>query len=249
MLDIRSITCHRDRRAGASVEEAVGQMIEFARPDQKRCPGYLATPAGNADAPGVLVLQEYWGMSAPKSNVRQVADRLAAAGYRVLAPDLYHGQPANTVEEARAAMQALDFAEAVSQDIRGAAQHLSATVSAVAALGFCMGGALSLLAAASLPEVAATVCFYGIPPERAADLGRIRGPVLGHFAQHDDWVTSRAIDSLAERLGDGKVTHELHRYDAHHAFMNENRPEVYDPAAAELAWNRTLVFLERALKR
>jgi len=224
----------------------MGEMIEYARPDGKRAHGWLAKPA-QEDGPGVVVLQEYWGLRAPKSNVPEIAERLAEAGFRALAPDLFHGKTANDAQSAGALMRQLDFAEAVSQDVRGAVQHLAVGGEKVGVVGFCLGGAIALLAAAKVPEVSAAVAFYGAPPEGAADLAQLRVPFLGHFANRDAWVSPATVDALAKKLAASSSCHEIHRYDAEHAFFNDKRPEVYDARAAELAWDRTLAFLAREL--
>jgi carboxymethylenebutenolidase len=108
-----------------------------------------------------------------------------------------------------------------------------------------MGGALTILAALRIAEVDSGACFYGIPPKQAGDPSQIKIPLILHFAEKDDWCTPSLVDDLERSLQAGKVSHELYRYDAQHAFMNENRPEVYDAACAKLAWERTLNFLKR----
>ena len=115
----------------------------------------------------------------------------------------------------------------------------------VAVMGFCMGGALALAAAVHLEDLAAAVCFYGIPPEQLADPSKLRVPLLAHFADHDDWCTPDRVHALETQLRHATAEYELHRYSAQHAFFNEARPEVYDPQAATTAWRRTLAFLDR----
>ncbi|MBI4868558.1 MAG: dienelactone hydrolase family protein [Candidatus Wallbacteria bacterium] len=222
----------------------MGELIRFSRPDGQECPGYLATPAAGGDAPGIVVIQEWWGLN---DQIRGVADRFAAAGYRALVPDLYRGRVAATPDEANHMMSGLDWGAATVQDVQGAVHHLGRGGRRVAVLGFCMGGALTLLAAAKVSGVTAGVCFYGIPPESACDFASIRVPLLLHFAEHDDWCNAAAVDQLAARLTAGRVPHDLHRYDAQHAFFNEQRPEVYDAATSKLAWDRSLQFLAREL--
>ncbi len=219
-------------------------QIELKRPDGQTAHGYLAEPSG-APRGNVVVIQEWWGLT---DQIRGVCDRLAADGFRALAPDLYDGELAKNADEAGAKMGALDFGKAVSQYIRGSAQHLAGMPAAerknqVTVLGFCMGGALTLLAAANVPEIASAVCFYGIPPEQFLDPSTIKIPLLAHFAKLDDWCTPQRVDQLERKLTEGNVPFTLHRYDAQHAFMNENRPEVHDPKNAEVAWERTRAFL------
>src|SRR5947209_19139977 len=112
----------------------MGQMITFRRPDGKECNGYLATSAQVDKAPGIVVIQEWWGLN---DQIRGVADKLAASGYRALVPDLYRGKVALQANEAEHLMKGLDFAMAAGQDVRGAVQHLKATGSAkVGVTGF-----------------------------------------------------------------------------------------------------------------
>jgi carboxymethylenebutenolidase len=91
------------------------------------------------------------------------------------------------------------------------------------------------------------VCFYGIPPEEAADPRSVRVPFMGHFAEQDGWCTPKLVNDLEGALGTAGVPYEIHRYPAQHAFFNETRPEVHDPAASKLAWERTIRFLRKHL--
>lgn len=223
----------------------MGERIEVKRPDGKTCPAYLAGAASGSE-PGFVMIQEWWGLN---DQIAGLADRLAAEGYRVIVPDLYRGKKTTSPDEAGQLMAGLDFADVAKQDVRGAVQHLKQTGSAkVAVGGFCLGGAVTVIAAVHAPEADAALCFYGIPPATVADPAKVRVPFQGHFAQHDDWCTPAAVDGLEAGLGKSGVSFEVHRYDAQHAFMNEARPEVYDRAAADLAWRRSTEFLARTLR-
>jgi carboxymethylenebutenolidase len=215
----------------------MGTMIEFARPDGGKTKGYLAT-AGQG-RPGVVVIQEWWGLN---DQICGVADRFARAGYNALAPDLYKGRLTTEPDEANHLMTGLDFADATHQDLRAAAQHLQAQSGKVAVMGYCMGGALTIAAAVHVPEFAAGVCFYGIPPKAFADPAKIRMPLQGHFANKDNWCTPAAVDDLERTLRAAGVTHEIYRYDAAHAFANEGSA-AYDVACANQAWERMAAFL------
>ncbi|TMJ67181.1 MAG: dienelactone hydrolase family protein [Alphaproteobacteria bacterium] len=215
----------------------MGTMIEFARPDGGKTKGYLAT-AGQG-RPGVVVIQEWWGLN---DQICGVADRFARAGYNALAPDLYKGRLTTEPDEANHLMTGLDFADATHQDLRGAAQHLQAQSDRVAVMGYCMGGALTIAAAVHVPEFAAGVCFYGIPPKAFADPAKVRIPLQGHFANKDDWCTPDAVDDLERTLKSAGVRHEIYRYDAAHAFANE-RSAAYDVGCANQAWERMAAFL------
>ncbi|HEV3039511.1 MAG TPA: dienelactone hydrolase family protein [Candidatus Angelobacter sp.] len=222
----------------------MGKTIEFKRPDGKPCPGYLATTKDDTNAPGFVVIQEWWGLN---DQIKRTADRLAEAGYRALVPDLYRGKVASAADEANHLMTNLNFPDAAGQDIRGAVQYLKQSSGKVVVGGFCLGGALTLLCAAHVPEMDAGACFYGIPPATSFDPKSIKIPLICHFANQDDWCTPAKANELEADLKKSKSKFEIHRYDAHHAFMNEARPEVYDAKSAKTAWDRTLTFLKQAL--
>ncbi|MBK7764789.1 MAG: dienelactone hydrolase family protein [Sulfuritalea sp.] len=221
----------------------MGQIIEFNRPDGSACRGYLAN-AGQG-RPGVVVIQEWWGLN---DQICGVADRFARAGFTALAPDLFKGRVTQDADEASHLMNGLDFPGATHQDIRGAVDYLRGMgAGKVAAMGFCMGGALTIAAAVHVPNLSAGVCFYGIPPREFADPANIHVPFQGHFANMDDWCTPAAVDALEAAMRARGATPELHRYDADHAFFNERRGEVYDAACAGLAWDRSVAFLAKHL--
>ena len=219
----------------------MGKNITFKRGDGKECTGYYVAADAGETAPGVVVIQEWWGLN---DQIKGVANRLAEAGYRSLVPDLYKGSVALDALEAEHLMSNLDFGDAATQDIRGAIQYLKQSSPKVAALGFCMGGVLAILAAMHVPEVDAAIPWYGIPPEEAGDPRTIRVPLQGHFALEDTHFTPAQVDVLESKLKEGNVKHEIYRYQANHAFGNETG-ENYDPEAKELAWERTLAFLEK----
>ncbi|MBI4081201.1 MAG: dienelactone hydrolase family protein [Candidatus Lambdaproteobacteria bacterium] len=220
----------------------MGEMIQFKRPDGKMSSGYLARPATGGDtAPGLVVIQEWWGLN---DQMKKVADRYAAQGYRSLVPDLYRGKLAKDADEAGQMMNALNFGDAATQDIRAAALWLRASGAKVAVVGYCMGGALTLIASVKVPELDAGVCFYGIPPKQAADPAQMRVPFQGHFANKDTWCTPAAVSGLEADLKKTKVKWEIYRYDADHAFVNETRPDVYNAAAAKQSFERSLTFLK-----
>src|SRR5215467_8807906 len=124
-------------------------MITFKRPDGKECSGFYVEPGSGNRAPAMVVIQEWWGLN---EQIKGVANRLAAAGYRALVPDLYRGQVGLDAREAEHLMNNLNFADAATQDIRGAVQHLKQTGSKTGVTGFCMGGALTILSAVHVPE-------------------------------------------------------------------------------------------------
>jgi carboxymethylenebutenolidase len=220
----------------------MSKKITFKRPDGKTSSAYYVKPSAGRQAPGVVVIQEWWGLN---DQIRGVIKGLGDEGYRVLVPDLYRGKI--TVEEAEAGhlMNNLDFADAAFQDVRGAVQHLKQASPKVAVIGFCMGGALSILSAVHIKEADTVVCWYGVPPEEAADARQIKIPLQGHFAKHDEFFPPDQVEAMESRLKEGDVSYEFYWYDAQYAFGNEtlkrDQPDAptlanhYNPEAARLA--------------
>ena len=230
----------------------MAKTIEYKRPDGKTVKGYLAEPAVGSKAPGMVVIQEWWGLN---DQIKGVAEKLAKAGYRALVPDLYRGKMALEANEAKHLMEGLNFGDAAGQDVRGAVQHLKASGSAKAGVtGFCMGGALTVLSAVNVPETDAAVIWYGYPPLQYVDAKKIKAPLLGHWATQDQAFAISGVDELEKKLREANVKFEFHRYNCKHAFANETADTKkldmlkYDPKAAELAWQRTMEFLAKHLK-
>jgi len=223
----------------------MGTKITFRRPDGKDGSGYLAK-AGRANAPGVVVIQEWWGL---QDQIKGICDRLAASGYEALAPDFYAGTivPYHDMEAANREMSSLNFVEATDQLVRGTAQHLKLTGAKVGLSGFCMGGAVTILGAIRILELSAAVCFYGIPPANVAKPADIRVPLQAHFANEDDWCTPKAVNDFEAALKSAGKSAEIFRYAAKHGFMNEQRPDAHQRQAAELAWSRMLSFWDKHL--
>ena len=224
----------------------MGSMIEFARPDANLAPGYLAEPPDAPGAPGVVMFEEWWGLN---DQIRETADRLAGDGFRVLVPDLFRGRVAVTRDEAAHLADGLDFGDAAGQDAPGAARWLRERGSRkVGVTGFCMGGALALLAVMHAPDAFdSAVLFYGYPPPEAGDPSTIRIPVMGHWALHDEFFNTQGVDALERALLAGGAPHEFHRYDARHGFYNPRGLGHYHREHAETAWRRTVEFFKRTL--
>jgi carboxymethylenebutenolidase len=224
-------------------------QITFTRPDGKECSGFYVEPKAGNRAPGVVIIQEWWGLN---DQIEGVARRYADQGYRALVPDLYRGQKTLDAKEAEHLMGNLNFGDAAGQDIRGAVQHLKQTSAKVGVVGYCMGGALTLLSAVFVPEADAAVAWYGFPPLDYIDASKITAPIMGHFATEDQFFPIGQVDLLEEKLKAAGVNYTFHRYKATHAFANEWHehsplPMEYDPAAAETAWQRTIAFLKQHL--
>lgn len=223
------------------------QNIHFQRPDGVSVPGYLAE--ANRPLGAIVVIQEWWGLN---DQIRGVADRFARAGFTALVPDLYRSKHTVEAEEAHHLMSGLDFGQAASQDVRGAVNHLKALKlgsGKVGVTGYCMGGALTVLAATSVPEADAAVVWYGMPPLDFVDASQIRIPVQAHWATQDAFFGIEGVDALEVKFAEAGVAYEAHRYLAHHAFANEtaqgpNRlPQTqYDATWASQAWDRAMRF-------
>src|SRR3954471_4163516 len=230
----------------------MGKMVEYKRPDGKSVNGYLVEPQAGSKAPAMVVIQEWWGLN---DQIHGVADKMAAAGYRALIPDLYRGKTAVDAKEANHLMTGLNFGDAAGQDIRGAVQYLKKSSPKVGVTGFCMGGALTVLSAVNVPEADAGVIWYGYPPLEYVDAKKIKTPLLGHWALHDQAFAISGVDQLEKKLKAANVKYVFHRYDAKHAFANETADTKkldmlkYNPKAAEQAWQRTMEFLDRTLKK
>ena len=210
--------------------------------------GEIALPEGDAKAPGVVLIQEWWGLN---NHIRSLLDRLASAGFIALAPDLYDGAVTADPTEAERLMKQLNWGKAMDA-IGGAAAYLHAhprCIGRVGVTGFCLGGALSFAAATHLPDLlSAVVPFYGVPPQESkVDYSKIRAPILAHFASRDQWAKPESAEAVKRELEGRGQSMELHIYDADHAFVNDTRPDVYSVENATLAWQRTVDFLHKHL--
>jgi carboxymethylenebutenolidase len=225
-------------------------MKEF-QADGRTISGYLAVPE-QGSGPGVLVLHAWWGLTEP---FRQACDRLAEAGFVALAPDLYHGKTATTVEEAQALGAALDRdVERVRDDIAGAVQvlhqhtatHLADGRGKLALVGFSLGGAYALdLSVNRAEEIAAVVTFYAT--YTGLDYRSAKAAYLCHFAEDDPFESSESVAQMERELQAAGRPVTVYRYPGtKHWFFEDNRPE-YDAQAARLAWERTIAFLHERL--
>jgi carboxymethylenebutenolidase len=223
-----------------------GREIEFAS-DGERVRGYLALPP-RGSGPGVLVLQEWWGLV---DHIRDVCDRLARAGFVALAPDLYRGETATDPDAAGRLMMDLELPRA-ARDLDGAVTALlgeTATAGGtVGVVGFCMGGQLALFAGTRNRRIGAVVDCYGIHPNVKLALADLAAPVLGIFAEQDAFVPPEAARKLETDLrAAGKRCSFTIFPGVGHAFLNDSRPDVYDAAAAERAWGMLVSFLRAEL--
>ena len=231
--------------ADPGLARAAAASLEMVTVDTAHGPvsAALALPE-QSPAGAVLLIHEWWGLN---DQIKAVAASLADEGYVALAVDLMAGQVTTVPEEAQAQMQAVDpeqALETLTAWIEWLRAH-SATTDKVATMGWCFGGGWSLNASLAAP-IDGTVIYYGRVIDDPAALGALQGPVLGHFADLDGFITSESVDAFEQALGEAGIPHELFRYDADHAFANPTSAR-YDNADADLAWQRSLGFLARVL--
>ena len=230
-----------------------GTTVEFAA-NGTTAGGYLALPDGGS-GPGVVVLQEWWGLV---PQIRGVCDRLAGEGFVALAPDLYHGEFAEHTEMDRAGELMTSLPpDRAARDMSGAIDfllaHEATTGDVVGVTGFCMGGMLTLMIAALEGDrVAAAAPFYGAPLGREQfdmDWSGLSAKVEGHFAANDDFFPPEAITALGDDLRGAGHDVVFHVYEGTgHGFANEENPlGTWDEAAAATAWGRTVEFLRSHL--
>lgn len=222
------------------------QMIEF-KVNGGNAPGYLAHPNDNLNYPGVVVLQEWWGLNA---HIIEVTERLASSGFYALAPDLYHGAVTEEPDEASKLAMTLDRERAV-EECSAAARYLKSLPRVkppnIGVVGWCMGGGLSLSTAAHNGVIGAAVVFYGRPLEEN-DTRKLKAPVLGIYGEMDKGIPISLVNDFQKQLENNNTPHEIHIYpDAPHAFFNDTRPQAYRQVDAENAWNKTLDWFRKYL--
>lgn len=216
----------------------MGEMTRFPS-NGHDCDGYLA---GSGTGPGVLVIQEWWGLV---PHITDVVDRFAAEGFTALAPDLYHGQSSTEPDGAGKLMMALNLEQA-ARDLTGAIALLQERTgrAKVGVVGYCMGGGLALVVASKRPDaVGAVAPYYGVIPWPTAqpDWSAIEAKVVGEYAELDDSANPEAVAALQAKLRDLGKDATLHVHPGtQHAFFNDTRPEVYDANASAAAFARTV---------
>lgn len=222
------------------------ERVAFTSRTNQAIEGALALPPGAGQAPGVVLLQEWWGVN---DQIQSVAERLAAEGFVVVVPDLYRGKLARDAAEASALMNALDWPRAMD-DIAGAVAYLKAhprCTGKVAAMGFCMGGALTFVAACHVPEASAFAPFYGVARADYLDPARTHGPIQAHFARVDAFASPAKAEAVVAAINAADGRAELFTYDGGHAFMRASDPRAFHPDSAALAFERCTTFFRDTL--
>jgi carboxymethylenebutenolidase len=229
----------------------MGTMVEFAS-NGSNAAGYLAKPESGT-GPGVIVVQEWWGLD---SGIKEMADRLATAGFVALAPDLYHGELAGHTEMDKAGELMSDLPpDRAGRDMSGAvdylADHEATTGSGIGVMGFCMGGLLTFVLAAMRPDrVKAAVPFYGFPTgDDQPDYTKIEAAIQGHMAENDDFFPPDAAKALEVELhAMGKDITMTVYPGAGHAFMApHNALGTQDQTLCDHIWPQATAFLHEHL--
>ena len=211
--------------------------------------GYLAMPAEGGPHPGVIVIQEWWGLN---PNICDIANRLAAEGYAALAPDLFNGELTREPDVAQKLMMKLQEPDALAV-MNGAVAALQARddvdADRIGATGFCLGGGMTLLLAMHNPAIKAAAPFYGTPGQGMGAAAGIAAAVEGFFAGKDDWVDAEAVETIRSALAEHGVRHNINVYEnSEHGFFNDTNPGAHDPQAAADAWQKLTTFFAAELK-
>ncbi len=222
------------------------KAIEYPA-DGEQGMGYLAQPDDGGKHPGVIVIQEWWGLD---SHIKSIADRFAREGFVALAPDLYRGSFATEPDEARKLILNMNREQAV-KDLSGAVKFLQSLAEVspkkVGSIGFCMGGSMTLALAAASPDVAAAAPFYAGFQPPAADIARIQAELFCAFGADDAGIPPENISKFEETLKSTGRNAVVKVYEgAPHSFFNDTR-DSYRPEAAKDAWERSLALFHRVL--
>ena len=212
---------------------------------------FLARPDTAKPSPAVIVVHEWWGLN---DHIKDVAQRFAREGYAALAPDLYSrlgNKVTKDPTEAAKLMEGLK-SQQVLTDLNAVARYLKEQPFVdpikLGVVGFCMGGTFALMLASHNSDIKAAVPFYGqVPPSDS--IKYLVAPILYIHGGQDAWIVKREADRLAQALAQHGRPGEVKSYpNCPHAFFNDTRPDVYRPAEAKDAWQRTLAFLARYLQ-
>lgn len=223
----------------------MGKHFSLTAADKHQLGAYRADPAETPKG-GIVVVQEIFGVN---SHIRNVCDRMAAAGYAAVAPALFDRKARNfetgytpeNIAEARKYLTDIDW-DAMMRDVAAAAGDLK-SAGPIGVIGFCLGGSVAFLSATRLDGVSAAVGFYGGQITRFAD-EKAKCPVQLHFGEKDDHIPMTDVESIKTKQPQA----EVYTYPAGHGFYCDERGSFHEPSA-KLAWDRTLAFLAKNLAR
>lgn len=233
-----------EQLANVTGEQPWHDNIEF-QIGRSKFNGYLAIPEGG-DVPGVLVIHAWWGLT---GFFRSVCDRLADEGFVALAPDLYNGKKASTIQGAKKLRSHLK-GTVVKKELDGAVDLLSTLFAVsgekIGVIGFSLGAYWAMWLSEQRPnEITAVTAFYGL---RKGDYRKAQAKFLGHFAEDDKWAPMKSVKNLEAQMRSASKEFTPHVYPGtKHWFFETDRPDAYRAEAANLAWERTIVFLHRNL--
>lgn len=208
--------------------------------------GYFAKPESNKSHPGVIMIHEWWGLN---ENMKLMAKKLAAEGYYVLAVDLYGEVTDNSTKARELAGKVRENNTEAMQNLKSAEEYLKEQgAKKIASLGWCFGGGQALQYSLQ-DDVNATVIYYGNLVTNTTELEKIEGPVLGIFGSNDTSIPVETVIAFNSSLNNLSIENEIYIYEGvGHAFANPSGMN-YAPAETADAWNKTLAFLERNLKK
>jgi carboxymethylenebutenolidase len=236
----------------APADQAISDEIVSFPGDGVTMTGYVARPPDKGQHPGIIVIQEWWGLN---EHIKDIARRFAREGYVAIAPDLFSrlGHKVTTdSNEAGKLMQALQQSDGL-KDLNSTVTYLKSLDSVdpnrIGVIGFCMGGSYALMQPCTTREIKAAVVFYGQVPDPDAPLKDLAAPVLYIYGEDDGWITQADVQRLRDALRKYNKPGEVKTYPGcAHAFFNDTRKEVYRPAEAQDAWKRTLSFFQQHLQ-
>jgi carboxymethylenebutenolidase len=221
-------------------------MVEFAA-GARKVSGHLATPASGS-GPGVIVLHAWWGLN---GFFKTLCRRLADAGFVSFAPDLYHGDVATTIAEAKQLRSQVER-DAVHKEISAAVayleRHQAVQGNSLGVVGFSLGAHWALWLADHHPaSIGAVVLYYGTSGGRFT---KTHAAFLGNYAEHDTWgAGAQSVQVLEMRLRSTGHATTFYTYpNTRHWFAEDDRLDAYNAEAAQLAWERSIKFLRSHLR-
>jgi carboxymethylenebutenolidase len=227
-----------------------GAIVKTSATDEG-AQGYLVLPSSTAGGkrPAIILIQEWWGLT---DWIKQNADRYAAEGYVVVAPDLYRGKIGADADEAHQLMRGLPEDRAMG-DMKAAFEFLAARPDVdrtrIAVAGWCMGGGYALALGVEEPRLAGVITNYGRLITDPKKIKRIKSPVQGNFGGTDKGIPVEDVKAFEKALkSNGTAADFMIFEESGHGFMNPGNEKGYDKAAAERAWARMDAFFEKHLR-
>lgn len=239
----------------------VTEWIDFDGPNHK-IPVFTAQPGHEQKLPALILIHEIFGVS---EHIKELSTRFARQGLRVFAPELFAAAPnfpkdevkkedLNTMREVWSSIPdtaLIDDLKAILFEIQ---KSNNVIPDAIGTVGYCMGGAIAFMFAASAEEISFAIDYYGrikypqltnLKPAHPLDFASsLKCPLLCVFAGQDELITAEHIELLKAKLEEVNTNFEVKVFEnAPHAFFNDTR-EHYQPQAASQAWNITLNFIE-----